>query len=157
MRTLSCKIWTLSCGMYWSAQSWPTLCDPTDCSPPGSSVHGIFQARILEWVAISFSKLWHGGSKSLTRDWTQASCLGSWRQPPEDPQGNPSVLSLSFFFFTILRNVFYCIRDSNLRMCCCQDDLSQNSKIMIIHNNLHLYMTSKQGLYALIFLLSPSC
>ena len=36
------------------AQSCPTLCDPTDCSPPGSSVHGISQARILEWVATSF-------------------------------------------------------------------------------------------------------
>ena len=36
------------------AQSWSTLCDPVDCSPPGSSVHGIFQARILEWVAIPF-------------------------------------------------------------------------------------------------------
>ena len=34
------------------AQSYPTLCDPVDCSPPGSSVHGILQARILEWVAI---------------------------------------------------------------------------------------------------------
>ena len=34
----------------------PTLCDPMDCSPPGSSVHGILQARILEWVAIPFSK-----------------------------------------------------------------------------------------------------
>ena len=33
----------------------PALCDPMDCSPPGSSVHGILQARILEWVAISFS------------------------------------------------------------------------------------------------------
>ena len=33
------------------AQLCPTLCDPTDCSPPGSSVHGIFQSRILEWVA----------------------------------------------------------------------------------------------------------
>ena len=42
----------------WSevAQSCPILCDPMDCSLPGSSVHGIFQARILEWVAISFSK-----------------------------------------------------------------------------------------------------
>ena len=38
------------------AQSCPTLCDPTDCSPPGSSVHGVLQARILEWVAISFSR-----------------------------------------------------------------------------------------------------
>ena len=35
-------------------QSCPTLCDPVDCSPPGSSVHGILQARILEWVAISW-------------------------------------------------------------------------------------------------------
>ena len=38
------------------AQSCPTLCDPVDCSPPGSSVHGILQARVLEWVAISFSR-----------------------------------------------------------------------------------------------------
>ena len=38
------------------AQLCMTLCDPMDCSLPGSSVHGIFQARILEWVAISFSR-----------------------------------------------------------------------------------------------------
>ena len=38
------------------AQLCPTLCNPMDCGPPGSSVHGIFQARILEWVAISFSR-----------------------------------------------------------------------------------------------------
>ena len=37
------------------AQSCPTLCDPMDCSPPGSSVRGIFQARVLEWGAIAFS------------------------------------------------------------------------------------------------------
>ena len=40
-----------------SLQSCPTLCDPMDCSPPGSSVHGIFQARVLEWGAIAFSGL----------------------------------------------------------------------------------------------------
>ena len=38
------------------AQLCPTLSDPMDCNPPGSSVHGIFQARVLEWVAIDFSK-----------------------------------------------------------------------------------------------------
>ena len=38
------------------AQPCPTLCDPIDCSPPGSSVHGVLQARILEWVAVSYSK-----------------------------------------------------------------------------------------------------
>ena len=37
------------------AQSYPTLLDPMDCSLPGSSVHGIFQARVLEWGAIAFS------------------------------------------------------------------------------------------------------
>ena len=50
------------------AQSCPTLCDPMDCSPPGSSVHGILQARILEWVAISFSR-----GSSWSRDRTQVS------------------------------------------------------------------------------------
>ena len=39
------------------AQSCLTPSDPMDCSPPGSSVHGIFQARVLEWVAIAFSKV----------------------------------------------------------------------------------------------------
>ena len=40
------------------AQLCPTLCDPIDCSLPGSSVHGIPQARILEWVAIPFSRVY---------------------------------------------------------------------------------------------------
>ena len=52
------------------AQSRPTLCDPIDCSLPGSSIHGIFQARILEWVAISFSR-----RSSWPRDWTRVSCI----------------------------------------------------------------------------------
>ena len=47
--------------------------DSTDCSPPGSSVHGISQARILEWVAISFSR-----GSSWTRDRTHVSCIGRW-------------------------------------------------------------------------------
>ena len=50
-------------------QSCPTLCDPMDCSPPGSSVHGILQAGILESVAILFSR-----GSSLPRDQTRASC-----------------------------------------------------------------------------------
>ena len=52
------------------AQSCPTLCDPMDCTLPGSSIHGIFQARILEWVAISFSR-----GCSRPRDQTQVSCI----------------------------------------------------------------------------------
>ena len=39
------------------AQSYPTLSDPMDCSPPGSSAHGIFQARVLEWDTIAFKTI----------------------------------------------------------------------------------------------------
>ena len=52
------------------AQSCLTLCNSIDCSPPGFSVHGVFQARILEWVAISFSK-----GSSPPRDRTQVYCI----------------------------------------------------------------------------------
>ena len=58
---------------YSVTQSCPTLCDPMDCSPLGSSVHGISQARILEWVAISFSR-----GYSQPRDRTHISCIGRW-------------------------------------------------------------------------------
>ena len=55
-----------------SLQSCPTLCDPMDCSLPGFSVHGILQARTLEWVAISFSKKAHINIyKSLTKEQRQ--------------------------------------------------------------------------------------
>jgi len=64
----------------WSevAQSCLTLCNPMDCSLPGSTVHGVFQARILEWIAISFSR-----GTSQTRDWTWVSrivgrCFTVW-------------------------------------------------------------------------------
>ena len=56
------------------AQSCPTLCHPVDCSPPGSSIHGVFQARILEWVSISLSR-----GSSQPRDWTQVFRLAGRR------------------------------------------------------------------------------
>ena len=52
------------------AQSGLTLCDPINCSPKGSSVHGILQARILEWVALPFSR-----GSSQPRDGTSVSCI----------------------------------------------------------------------------------
>ena len=51
-------------------QSCPTLCNPVDSSPPGASVHEFPQARILEWVAISFSR-----ESSQLRDLTQVFCI----------------------------------------------------------------------------------
>ena len=51
-------------------QSCLTLCDPMDCSPPGSSVHGILQARTLDCIAIPFSRVWKFLSKNnITLDW----------------------------------------------------------------------------------------
>ena len=60
------------------------FCDPVACSPPVSFVYGIFQARILEWVAISFSR-----GSSRPRDWTCVSCSGKWRLY-QSHQGSPS-------------------------------------------------------------------
>ena len=54
-----------------SLQSGPTLGNPTDCSPPGSFILGLLQARILEWVAIPFSREF-----SRSRDRTCISCVG---------------------------------------------------------------------------------
>ena len=51
-------------------QVCPTLCDPRDCSPPGSSVHGILQARLLEWVAMPSLR-----GSSQPRDQTHISCV----------------------------------------------------------------------------------
>ena len=51
-------------------QSCQILCDPTDCSPPGSSIHGVLQARILEWVSIPFCR-----GSFQPRDWTRIACI----------------------------------------------------------------------------------
>ena len=64
------------------AQLCPTLCDPMDYNPQGSSIHGIFQARVLEWVAISFSR-----ESSQPRDRTQVSCIAQ----------DKNLISLSLF------------------------------------------------------------
>ena len=62
------------------AQSCPTLCDPMDCSPPGSSVHGILQARTLEWVAIPSSR-----GSSRPRDQTKVCCFAGGFFTTEPP------------------------------------------------------------------------
>ena len=66
------------------AQSCPTVCDPMDCSLPGSSVHGILQARILEWVAIPFSR----GSSQARSPALQADSLLS------EQAGKPLILKV---------------------------------------------------------------
>ena len=65
------RVWNAVAAAAKSLQSWPTLCDPIDGSPPGSPIPGILQARTLECVAISFSNAWKWKVKvkSLSRVW----------------------------------------------------------------------------------------
>ena len=67
------------------AQLCPTLCDPMDCSLPGSTIHGIFQARVLEWGAIAFFPTtlliplpYYSWSTSTPRAWDAVPKLSSW-------------------------------------------------------------------------------
>ena len=104
-----------------SLQSCLTLCDPMDNSPPGSSVHGILQARILEWVAVPSSR-----GSSQPRDWTrsptlQADSLSS--EPPGKPK-NTGIGSLS-----LLQGIFP----------------SQESNWGLLHSRQILYQLSYQG------------
>ena len=83
-----------------------TLCNPTDCSLPGSSVHGILPARILEWVAISYSK----GSSQPT-DWTWMSCIGRWILHHLSHQGSSFSYCLVYLLSGCLQVSCLCLRD----------------------------------------------
>ena len=73
------------------AQSWPTVCDPMDYSPPGSSVHGILQARILEWVAMLSSR---GSSQPSNQTRSLALQADSFLSEPPGKPKNAAVGSL---------------------------------------------------------------
>ena len=77
-----------------SLQSCPTLCDPTDGSPPGSPIPGILQARTLEWVAISFSRLHlpllHPSNSALIRSGWTSSLYQRWRDATWSSSGHLS-------------------------------------------------------------------
>ena len=70
------------------AQSHPTLSDPMDCSLLGSSVHGIFQARVLEWVAIAFSDIRAAAAAAAK---SLQSCLTLCDPRDSSPSGSPSL------------------------------------------------------------------
>ena len=89
-----------------SLQSCPTLCDPMDCSPPGSSVHGILQARIAEWVAISFPEKLPNPGIEPGSPALQADSL------PAELPGKPSLHgSKTLICFYIYLEVFQLLQD----------------------------------------------
>ena len=112
--TANCFL-TTPCRCFLVAKSRLTLCDPTDCSPPSSSVHGILQARILERVAISSSR-----GSSWPRDWTWVSCIScTGKQIPYHfvtrevhmtsslVKSSSSIKSVFFLAISLLLNLWY--------------------------------------------------
>ena len=106
-----CVLITLFCCCY-SLSCVRLFCDPMDCSPPESFVHGIFQARILEWVVISFSR-----GSSWPRDQICIFCI-TGRFFTSEPPGKPILTSLvfcllyisgleDFFYFSISSTVYW--------------------------------------------------
>ena len=105
------------CVQAKSIQSCPTLCNPMDCSPPGSSVHGILQASILEGIAISSSR-----GSSQPRDRTWVSCLLHWQAyssqlvPPGEPIHKCLLLTFMRMQWNIAINTCVCVS-----VCVCED------------------------------------
>ena len=101
--------WLLCC--LKSLQSCLTLCYPMDCSPPGSSVHGILPARILEWVAMPSSR-----GSSQPRDPTRISCSSCIAGEffTAEPPGK-SYFGYSTFQILLVRGVFRCLSDRMLK------------------------------------------
>ena len=134
----------------WSevAQSCPTLCDPMDCSLPGS-IHEIFQARILEWVAISFSR---GSSRS--REWTWVSRISGRRFTVWATRGAFSNLyvfllrttSFIFLFFKILFYFFAVFSPHTLNLLFCIGVQLINNIVVVSGNwwrdsAIHIYVS----------------
>ena len=116
------------------AQSCLTLCKPMDCSPPGSSVYGILQARILEGVAFPFSR-----ESSQPRDRTQVSCIEA-NSLPAEPQGKPkntrvgSLSLLQGIFPTRNRTGVFCIAGGFFTNCFCRASLQSTGSQRVGHN-----------------------
>ena len=104
-----CKAAVMQLVCYHSvvAQLCPTLCNPMDCSLPGSSVRGIHQARILEWVVISFSR-----RSFPPRDRTRVSCIANGlfvSEPPRKPWSQLVLLYFSRYCTVRLKMLSLCL------------------------------------------------
>ena len=110
-------------------QSCLTFFDPMDYSSPGSSVRGILQARILEWVAILFSR-----ESSWPRDWTQDSCCSAKETagrfftsvPPGKPWGMGRIFAIDLTSLNFYLFIFGCVWSSKV----CMGFLDQESNLV---------------------------
>ena len=121
-------------------KSCPALCKPMDCSPPGSCVHGISQARILEWVAISCFR-----GSSWPSDWIQVSYIAGrffTTEPPGNTSFNHSTPVYFYwdihFFFIWLWVTIWCLFISSCRTA---SGISCKAGLKVINTILYLKMT----------------
>ena len=122
----------------------PTLSDPVDCSPPGSSVHGIFQAGMLEWVAMHSSR-----GSSWPRDRTCVSRLLHWQvgSLPLVPLGKPicagycTSIFLSFFSFSYFVDTKSSLRIKKMFLNCKDEHASCFTASVIKTLKMHLHLS----------------
>ena len=90
--------WNCCCCCYLVAQLCPTLCDPVDCSPPGSPVHGILQARTLEWVVMPSSRRFSQPRDQTPVSWIAGKFFTDWdtRKAQNETTRNQNVSGKSF-------------------------------------------------------------
>ena len=126
-------------------QSCPILCDLMDCSLPGSSVHGILQTRILDWVASTFSK-----GFSRPRDWTWASCFAGrffaiWatRKQEAPPDSANKTHSSAYPPTQALVFLLLCIFSFEDSFCECLLIIFQEPNSVLCAGNLTLYLFHK--------------
>ena len=130
-----------------SLQSCPTLCDPTDGSPPGSPVPGILQARILEWVAISFSNAWKWKVKVkslscvqlFSTPWTAAyqapPSMGFSRQEYWSGVPLPSLIALQYWGKNCQPRILYLVKNIYIYIFQNKGKIRDFSQICTIWNN----------------------
>ena len=128
------------------AKSCLIPCNSIGCSPPGSSAHGAFQARILEWVAISFSR---GSSQS--RDQTHVSCIGCRESLPKYPEKEKkkNLQRLYLRYPTVpVRRLPFALCNRILTISIWTSHLQKNLKVTgaALHRNTQM-TTGSQGLF----------
>ena len=106
------------------------LCNPTDCSPPGSSFHGILQARMLEWVVISYSR---GSSDQGSEPGSLALAARFFiSEPPRMPQFSPYLLTKELYIY-IFSVQFSSVAQSCLTLC---DPMNHSTPGLPVHHQL---------------------
>ena len=122
--------------MKAKVKSCPTVCNPMDCSPPGSSIQGIFQAWILEWAAISFSR-----RSSQPRGWTHISCM-SW------------ISRWIFYHCTTWETPIFYLWNKNIIACICVENHISNHPIIFLTSSIKHFLVP--DIFCFLISISPS-